>query len=35
MSMPISNGSNVEVVTSVQRRRRWTLIVMLKAWITT
>ena len=25
MSMPISNGSNVEVVTSVQRRRRWTL----------
>ena len=24
MSMPISNGSNVEVVTSVQRRRRWT-----------
>jgi len=23
--MPISNGSNVEVVTSVQRRRRWTL----------
>ena len=25
MSMPISNGSNVEVVTSVQRRRRWML----------
>jgi hypothetical protein len=23
--MPISNGSNVEVVTSVQRRRRWIL----------
>jgi hypothetical protein len=25
MSMPISNGNNVEVVTSVQRFRRWTL----------
>jgi transposase-like protein len=25
MRMPISNRSNVEFVTSVQRRRRWTL----------